>query len=220
MYDRRVNKKILTFGHAGRLYEKSFVLYDKETNSQWVHVTGEAKTGFYKGSKLTFIPSTVMLWSDWYQLYPMTKVLPGYGRQGFMGTFRAINDIQTIGLVVSDFNIARLYPLLILKEVVLLNDEFNSKPIVVIYDHERLTANAWERKINGRIVDFIPVMDVKKQLYIKDSNSDQVWDPLTGVQLYSNDESNNLTRVTHNPILIDRYLIHYPDGEIILFPEG
>jgi hypothetical protein len=219
VYDRRVNNKILTFGHSGRLYEKSFVLYDKQTNSQWVHVTGEAKAGFYNGEKLTFIPSTVMAWSDWYEMYPMTKVLPGYGRQGFKGTFRAFNDIQTIGLVVSEFNISRLYPFSVLKEIVLLNDEFNGKPIVVVYDHDRLTANAWERRINGRIVDFIPVTDAQNRLYIKDRDSDQVWDPLSGIQLFSKDASNNLIRVAHNPILIDRYLVHYPDGQIVLFPE-
>ncbi len=42
MYDRRTNGQTLSFGHAGILYRNSFVMYDRTTESLWVHVTGLA----------------------------------------------------------------------------------------------------------------------------------------------------------------------------------
>ena len=59
MHDRRVNGKTLSFGHAGILYRNSFVMYDRETESLWVHVTGRAEVGPREGWQLRFMPSTV-----------------------------------------------------------------------------------------------------------------------------------------------------------------
>ena len=56
MYRRELNGEVLTFGHAGILYQNSFVMYDKKTDSLWVHATGRAETGPMKGNTLTFFP--------------------------------------------------------------------------------------------------------------------------------------------------------------------
>ena len=42
MYERTLDGQELRFGHEGVLYENSFIMYDKGTESLWVHVTGEA----------------------------------------------------------------------------------------------------------------------------------------------------------------------------------
>ena len=48
----------MSFGHAGILLENSFVMYDRGTDSLWVHVTGRAVWGPLKGEQLEFVPST------------------------------------------------------------------------------------------------------------------------------------------------------------------
>ena len=58
MYERELNGRVLKFGHAGMLYQNSFLMYDHQTNSIWIHATGEAFHGPLKGMKLRFMPST------------------------------------------------------------------------------------------------------------------------------------------------------------------
>ena len=116
MYDRRLNDRVLSFGHAGILYKNSFVMYDRQTESLWVHVTGKAEVGAMKGQQLTFMPSTVTTWKAWKAAHPNSLVLPGYRRGGFMGTYGGVRSIRGFGLVVFDGFQAKLYPVKRLKD--------------------------------------------------------------------------------------------------------
>ena len=50
MHERRLNGVTLEFGHAGILYRNSFVMYERETDSLWVHVSGRAEVGARPGA--------------------------------------------------------------------------------------------------------------------------------------------------------------------------
>lgn len=214
MYDRRVGDTELSFGHAGRLYEQSFVFYDRQTDSQWVHVTGEAKTGPYKGTKLRFIPSTVTSWKQWKTEYPHTSVLPGIGRGGFMGTYRGFYNSGRIGLVVSRFRHAKLYPFGILVDEPVINDSFQGEPIVVAFHKAQRTATAWGSVIGGNPLIFEALFDSEKGFLLTDTESGSIWDPLTGEAIDGPYRGMELPALTYNPILVDRFTAHYPDGEI------
>ena len=75
VYSRKVDDQVLSFGHEGTLYERSFIMYDKQTDSLWVHTTGEAVVGEYQGKVLEFLPSTVTTWKRWRGDHPSTLVL-------------------------------------------------------------------------------------------------------------------------------------------------
>jgi len=74
-----VKDKILSFGHAGILHRNSFVMYDRETESLRVRVTGKAAYGPRKGWQLKAMPASVTQWMDWKRDYPRTRVLPDLG---------------------------------------------------------------------------------------------------------------------------------------------
>ena len=42
VYSRKIGEKTYSFGHEGVLYRRSFIMYDKQTESLWIHTTGEA----------------------------------------------------------------------------------------------------------------------------------------------------------------------------------
>jgi len=69
------DKVTLEFGHEGVLYKKSFTMYDKRTDSKWNHSTGHAMAGKLVGTELKILPSRVMRWKSWKQIYPNMKVL-------------------------------------------------------------------------------------------------------------------------------------------------
>jgi hypothetical protein len=70
VFDRRVNDDTLTFGVSGLLYKNDLVMYDRETESQWVQLEGRAIRGPMDGSSLTLLNSRLMAWGDWRDLYP------------------------------------------------------------------------------------------------------------------------------------------------------
>ena len=83
IFDRRLDGEELIFGNTSALYENGMVMYDRQTGSYWQHVAGLAITGELAGQRLTVLPSTLLPWSGWTDLYPDTLVLTrdtGYER--------------------------------------------------------------------------------------------------------------------------------------------
>lgn len=73
----------LEFGVSGLLYSSDVLMYDRETESLWSQIHGEAVAGPQVGSKLKQIPMKLSRWSNWLQRYPDTQVLStetGYRR--------------------------------------------------------------------------------------------------------------------------------------------
>lgn len=75
MYVRTVNDQTLTFGVSGKLWRDAMVMYDRETNSTWAHVTGRAITGPLLDAQLDTYPALQTTWKAWLAAYPETKVL-------------------------------------------------------------------------------------------------------------------------------------------------
>lgn len=65
----------LSFGNTGALYESDLVMYDKQTNSDWYQLGGEAIRGPLHGTRLKRLPVQMMTWAQWQRLYPEGKVL-------------------------------------------------------------------------------------------------------------------------------------------------
>ncbi len=199
MYSRTVGGQTLTFGHEGVLYKNSFVMYDKETGSLWVHTTGEAVKGRLKGSRLEFLPSMVTPWATWKQKYPRTRVLTGRRARGMMGSFALERALERYGLSVGQGRAVKLYPFDLLTRKIVVNDTFDGKKIVVVFDRESATAAAFER---GEL-EFSWSRGA-----MRDAGG-QAWDPLKGT---SGDRS--LVPLPATPWLVERWRAFYPKAEV------
>ena len=60
---------------SGRLWRDSLIMMDKETETLWSHVTGEAIRGPLVGKKLQAMPMVQTTWKKWRAAYPDTLVL-------------------------------------------------------------------------------------------------------------------------------------------------
>ena len=99
VYDRLLDGRELTFGNSSALYESDLVMFDRETNSYWWQVAGEAIVGTLTGSRLTTLPSTTLTWAQWLEEHPETLVLSretgfprSYDRDPFAGYRDQVND--------------------------------------------------------------------------------------------------------------------------------
>lgn len=221
MHDRRLNGETLSFGHAGILYQNSFVMYDRQTESLWVHVTGRAKYGVYQGKELKFLPSTVTTWRDWKRDYPKSLVLPGPRRGGFMGSYTAINQSffggsDPMGLKLMVLFKTKLYPYNKLEKEPVVNDQFNGEKIVVIYSDQSKTAMAWNRKLGEKSLTFKPSSQKDKQgnFLLQDAETKSLWSWTTGTAVQGKLKGKELDQLIYHPIRVDRYPNFYPEGKI------
>ncbi len=65
----------VTFGVSGRLYQSNLIMYDRTTDSLWPQELGRATDGPLAGTKLHWIASQLVSWSDWRAAHPDGKVL-------------------------------------------------------------------------------------------------------------------------------------------------
>ncbi len=76
MYGREYSGRELRFEASGGLLHYSLVMRDKETDSYWSLMSGEALAGELKGTRLVELPVGVKTqWKDWVAEHPGTLVL-------------------------------------------------------------------------------------------------------------------------------------------------
>lgn len=83
VWDRRVEGRTLELGLSGKVENSCPVMYDRETDSLWRQVSGEAVVGEMAGKKLSQIGVETVKWQDWQVTHQGTKVLSrqtGYER--------------------------------------------------------------------------------------------------------------------------------------------
>ena len=211
----------MRFGHAGMLKDDSFVMYDHQTDSLWVHVTGEAFFGPLTGRKLRFIPSTVTTWEQWKARYPHTRVLPGRRREGsVMGTYDGMTRTRNLGLSVLVNWKAKLYPFDALTARPVVNDTHHGEPVLVTYSRGARTATAWRRTLPGRldrrVLTFAPAeaRDRFGNRLLRDRETGSVWSWLTGKSLSGPLKGRSLAPLAYNPILNDRFAVFYPHAPV------
>jgi len=82
VYSRDVDGRTLTLGVSGKLWNNAQVMYDRETNSLWSHLTGAAIRGPLKGARLTMLAATPRVtWAAWRKRHPETLALSLHGRE-------------------------------------------------------------------------------------------------------------------------------------------
>ncbi|UCG79399.1 MAG: DUF3179 domain-containing protein [Nitrospirota bacterium] len=77
MYSREVDGKTLTLVPSGWTYDRTFVLYDKESGSLWFPVRQGLKgiQGEYFKKILPKLRSKDTSWGKWQKKHPYSKVL-------------------------------------------------------------------------------------------------------------------------------------------------
>ena len=119
-------------------------MYDRESISLWIHTTGEAAIGKYKGRTLQFLPSTVTTWKTWRGAHPQTLVLDV--KKGSNPRFSLRENPSLGGLSVGDpSGPLKFYGLPLLQQKRVVNDELAGKKIVIVFDTENWAFAAFER---------------------------------------------------------------------------
>jgi hypothetical protein len=194
VYGREVEDKELTFGVSGKLIRNVLVMYDRETNSYWSQLLGEAVDGEMVGAKLTFLPSWFMTWEEWKNMHPDTVALDKNGRRGSGDTYDSYYASESAGVIgrsnfderlgtkefvigveLEDASVA--YPFSVLSQETLINDAVAGKDLLVAFDRQGGAGVVFDRTVDGRSLTFSPTAD---QATITDIETGSTWDKMTG----------------------------------------
>ncbi len=86
---------VLTFGTSGLLYADNLVMYDRQTESLWPQLTGQASVGTLTGVELVAIPMGTVGWRDFVDAKPGALVLSqetGFDRPYGMNPYSGYDD--------------------------------------------------------------------------------------------------------------------------------
>ena len=180
-FDPRVDDRRLTFGFEG-IWQGTALLYDHQTESLWMHITGECIRGPHAGTFLAPIDSgRHTTWADWRRTHPQTEVLAedpaladsgskhGYfpragarsGQAYFPPTFPGtIQDSDArlapadlvYGVVVGE--VARAYPFVQLAGRGIVEERVGDVEVTVWFDRASRSAAAYDRRLDGRTLSF------------------------------------------------------------------
>jgi len=183
------------------LYRNSFVMYDRETRSLWVHTTGQAVKGELRGEQLEFLPSEVVPWNVWSERHPQSLVLDRGGEDtDFMGTFGLPDRAEAFGYSVGSGTRATLYAYEYVVESGLV--EHGDHLVVHVAEEDAVRAFARAGKSYH--------LDAAGQL---SDGAGGLWDPRSGESRAGG--TADLLRLPATPWLIDRWRGFYGAGEVV-----
>ena len=102
VFDRSVKGRVLDFGTTGKLRNSDLVMWDRQTESWWQQLVGEAIVGELTGTRLDFLPSPLVSFQTFREAHPEGKVLSretgferDYGSNPYIGYDRNAAPIQS-----------------------------------------------------------------------------------------------------------------------------
>ncbi len=194
MYSREIKGREYTFGVSGKLIMNALVMYDRQTDSLWAQILGEAIQGPLQGTKLEFIPAIHTTWADWKTQHPDTLALV----KGYSGVFTPYSryyqssEAGVIGetyrddrLYVKEFVIgvehngeAVAYPFSALNKQPVVNDVIGGEPVLVVFNADTGAGVVFRRVTDeGQTLTF----SAKDGLMLADAETGSTWTGLTGL---------------------------------------
>lgn len=100
VFSRTVAGKVYDFGVSGLLRNSDLVMFDRETESWWQQITGEALVGTLAGARLRMLPSEIISFADFRAAYPSGDVLSrdtGFDRPYGRNPYVSYDDPNSTG---------------------------------------------------------------------------------------------------------------------------
>jgi len=192
VYSREIGGQEYSFGVSGKLIMNALVMYDRQTDSLWSQITGEAVSGPLKGTRLEFVPALHTTWLEWKSLHSETLALvKGYSgaydsyagyyesaRAGVLGETRSDTRLYVKEFVVGveQGGQAVAYPFGLLNGQPVINDVVGGVPLLVVFEAESGASAVFERRVGGETLTF----SAEDRTTLTDAETGSVWDGLSG----------------------------------------
>lgn len=249
VFDRRVRGGVLTFGVSGMLRGSDMVMFDRQTESLWQQITGEALVGSFTGTRLSIVPSQTVPFETFAKQFPNGRVLSRetghrrpYGRSpyaGYESGQRLMFPVpvprqarrKPLGrlLAVKCSERAKAYPLEALRNAGVVEGECAGNRFVIFFERGMRSAVdaelIRESRDAGAAGVFVPVVDSQHLSFrresgkIVDTQTGSTWN-LWGIATEGPLAGKRLPAVEHGIYFAFAWLTFYPDTEIVGLPKS
>ncbi|MEN8240856.1 MAG: DUF3179 domain-containing protein [Chloroflexota bacterium] len=232
VYDRTINDEEFSFGVSGKLMHNGLVMYDRQTDSLWAQVLGEAVSGPMVGTRLEFIPAFQTTWEDWKATHPDTTAL----EKGYFGDYDPyLNyyEFDYAGVVspnrVSDrlgqkefvIGVEHLgdtvaFPFTVMSLEPIVNYYVGDTPILAVFNDQTATGLAYQRGLaDGSVLSF----KIVEGMTIVDQETGSTWNGITGEAISGPLAGESLIRVKSTLAFWFGWYDFYPDTDVYGVPE-
>ena len=207
VFERTLDGTVYDFGVSGNLRNSDLIMWDRQTQSWWQQLTGEAIAGELAGAQLRFVPAQVVSWAAFADEYPNALTLdrPGFSRAYGRNPYPYYDNLDTYPFLFYDEADPRLpakqrvaaveingdaaaFPYSVLAEERVVQEEVGGEEIVVFFEFGTNTALG-----SGTIADaadvgatgvFRPALDGERLSFsfdgnaIKDEGTGSTWNVL------------------------------------------
>jgi hypothetical protein len=226
VYSREVNGEILDFGVSGKLIMNVLVMYDRQTDTLWSQLIGEAVEGELAGTKLEYLPSWMTTWLDWKTRYPDTVALEkGYSGQvdpytgyylseeaGVIGEDHVDDRLARkqwiVGVSLGDTAVA--YPFLALNKESIVMDTIGGTPVLVVFDKNTANSAVFDRTTSEGVLTF----EIVEGVTLVDRETGSTWDGLTGEAIEGGLKGETLRRLKSTSSFWFGWKDFYPDTKV------
>lgn len=152
-FKRTLEGRVFDFGVSGNLRNSDLIMWDRQTQTWWQQLTGEAIVGELAGHQLDFIPASIISWADFKLANPDSSVLSRdtghsrpYGNNPYSGYDRVdqppfLFDGETDGRLLPKERVAAIeigdvsaaFPFPILETERVVNYPVNGQDVVVFF---------------------------------------------------------------------------------------
>ncbi len=247
VFDRRVAGASYKFGFSGMVRNSNVVMFDRQTESLWQQLTGEAIAGSLTGAKLTRLDSQVVPFSVFRRAHPNGKILSrdtgskrGYGTDPYakyMSSGHLLFPVDLPGelpfpstetvVVVQAGGGARAYVTPLLRQRRVLESHIGDQPFVIFSTRSMLDvldapviANSHNTVAAGV---FSPAVDGKTLSFYKrhgvffDKQTHSSWD-LLGVSTAGPMAGKRLNPLPYTVSYAFAWLAFFPNTPVVLAP--
>jgi hypothetical protein len=193
-FKRTLNGTVYDFGVSGKLRNSDLIMWDRQTQSWWQQLTGEAIVGELVGRQLTFVPTRLISFGDFKESFPDAQVLSRdtgfnrpYGRNPYAGYDRSPSPFLFAGrpdprleaterVVTVDLNDEFVaYPYGVLAEAHVVADQVGGEDVVVFWQGGTTSAldqsNIADSKDVGAAAVYSPIVDGQKLSFAWDGTN-------------------------------------------------
>ena len=231
-FERTIDNTTLDLAVTGYLVLNNLIMFDRDTESWWVQLTGDSIKGDWSGSQLKKIPTVQTTWGRWKDMYPETLILDenlgyqfdpyeGYYQSGWTAGGRKIIDDRIykkeyiLGVVSNES--AKAYPFTNLSNTPILNDSIGSTRIVVTFDPITNTSGgAFNSTIEGKHLTFEPIQSDASYPVMKDIETGSIWNIFTGQSMSGPLEGKSLTPMEYNVAFWFAWVDWHPNSDLFL----
>ncbi len=249
VYDRRIDGRLFDFGVSGMLRNSDLIMYDRQTQSLWQQIEGEAIVGELTGTKLEPVAAQIVSFKQFAEKHPQGQVLSRqtghtrpYGNNPYAGyddisnrpfLYRGTYDDRLPPMekvvTVSIGSVNKAYPHSVTRRTRVINDQVAGRAILIVHGEGATTAlgdpiikSAEEVGTTGvfdRDVDGTELTFDFDAGVIRDRETGSVWD-VTGRSVSGRHRGAQLRLIPHGNYFAFAWFAFKPDTQIYRAPVG